>query len=117
VIFAPADEARMLARVLSISIFTQRIALRIRTYSLDQRICFQIIEENTGFLRLVSGWVVGNRSVTRPNGQRRVRCGLSVTRPRSVAALQNPISAMARQVRMLHRTGLIRPRNPRLRKV
>ncbi len=44
-----------MSRGLSISIFTQRIALRIRTYSLDQRICFQIIEENTCFLRLVSG--------------------------------------------------------------
>ena len=46
------------------SIFTQRIALRIRTYSLDQQICFQIIEENTGFLRLVSGWVVDKPEVS-----------------------------------------------------
>ncbi|MEA2263445.1 MAG: hypothetical protein QOJ51_6270 [Acidobacteriaceae bacterium] len=33
--------------------------------------------------------LVGNPSVTRPNGQRRVRCGLPVTRPRSAASLQN----------------------------
>jgi hypothetical protein len=39
-----------MSRGVSISTFTQRIALRIRIYSLDQRICFQIIQENTGFL-------------------------------------------------------------------
>ena len=39
-----------MSRGASISTFTQRIALRIRIYSLDQRICFQIIQDNTGFL-------------------------------------------------------------------
>ncbi len=28
-----------------------------------------------------SGWMVGNPSVTCPNGQQRVRCGLPVNRP------------------------------------
>jgi hypothetical protein len=28
-----------------------------------------------------SGWMVGNHSVTRLNGQRRVRCGLPVIHP------------------------------------
>ncbi|MCU1304338.1 MAG: hypothetical protein JWQ87_4622 [Candidatus Sulfotelmatobacter sp.] len=54
-----------MSRGVSISTFTQRIALRIRTYSLEQRICFQIIQENTGFLRLVPG-LVGNSSINRP---------------------------------------------------
>src|ERR1700730_5659095 len=52
-----------MSRGLSISIFTQRIVLRIRTYSLHQLICLQIIEENTGVLRLVSGWVVSHSSI------------------------------------------------------
>jgi hypothetical protein len=61
-----------MVRGLSISIFTQRIALRIRTYSLGQRICFQIIEENTGFLRLASGWIVSSTEVIlRPIPDRR----------------------------------------------
>jgi hypothetical protein len=33
-----------------------------------------------GFLSPASGWMVGNPSVTRPNGQRGVRCGLPVIR-------------------------------------
>jgi hypothetical protein len=39
-----------MSRGVSIFTLTQRIALRIRIYSLDQRIRFQIIQENTGFL-------------------------------------------------------------------
>jgi hypothetical protein len=35
-----------------------------------------------------SGRVVGNPSVTRPNGQRRVRCGLSVIRAQSICPRQ-----------------------------
>jgi hypothetical protein len=44
-----------------------------------------------GAIGSCSGWFVGNPSVTRPNGQRRVRCGLPVIRP-ELQRLGMPIS-------------------------
>jgi hypothetical protein len=42
---------------------------------------------------MVDSRVVGNPSVTRPNGQRRVRCGLPVIRPepRNLESLASPL--------------------------